>query len=120
MNIKFSIGTVASKLDLTENITLIKSSLLYADEIEMIGIMEYMLSILVPQIVNSSEDAFKTIKKLLPFIETLETKEAKEIVNNVKAILEQVEPFIYCKTKKRRNKKEILAAMKIIRRKVWL
>ena len=38
---KFTIGTVSGYLEFTEDINLIKSSLLYADEIEMIGMLEY-------------------------------------------------------------------------------
>ena len=38
---KFSIGTASSSLEFEEDMRLIKSSLLYADEIELIGMAEY-------------------------------------------------------------------------------
>ena len=40
---KFTIGTVSNSLDLAEDLKLIKSSILYADEIELIGMAEYAL-----------------------------------------------------------------------------
>ncbi len=38
---KFTIGTISNSLDLAEDLKLIKSSILYADEIELIGMAEY-------------------------------------------------------------------------------
>ena len=38
---KFTIGTVSNSLNLLEELKLIKSSILYADEIELIGMVEY-------------------------------------------------------------------------------
>ena len=40
---KFTIGTVSNSLNLEEDLRLIKSSILYADEIELIGMVEYAL-----------------------------------------------------------------------------
>lgn len=40
---KFTIGTASSSMEFEEDIRLIKSSLLYADEIELIGMAEYAI-----------------------------------------------------------------------------
>ncbi len=40
---KFTIGTASTSLGVEEVYSLIKSSLLYADEIELIGMLEYAL-----------------------------------------------------------------------------
>ena len=38
---KFTIGTASSSMEFAEDMKLIKSSLIYADEIELIGMAEY-------------------------------------------------------------------------------
>ena len=52
---KFSIGTASSSLEFEEDMRLIKSSLLYADEIELIGLKRWVNC-------NTRED-YKVIKE---------------------------------------------------------
>ena len=46
---KFSIGTASSNMEFEESLKLIKSSLLYADEIELIGMAEYAVFNYLPK-----------------------------------------------------------------------
>ena len=41
---KFTIGTISNSVNLEEDISLIKSSLLYADEIELIGMNNSLIN----------------------------------------------------------------------------
>lgn len=111
--IKFSIGTVSKELDLSHDITLLKAALLYADEIEIIGMMEYALGILIPQIINSPKGGFDCIEKLLPLFESLGSQEVQNVVMQTRAILEQMQPFLHFKNKKMRNKQEMQVAINI-------
>ena len=49
---KFSIGTASSSLEFEEDMRLIKSSLLYADEIELIGMAEYAVFTYFPRCIT--------------------------------------------------------------------
>ena len=53
---KFTIGTVSNSLNLEEDLRLIKSSILYADEIELIGMVEYALYKYLPANVFGAKD----------------------------------------------------------------
>ena len=53
---KFTIGTVSGHLEFTEDINLIKSALLYADEVEIIGILEYAVFKYLPSRVNDAKN----------------------------------------------------------------
>lgn len=49
---KFSIGTVSNFQEYENTLRLIKSSLLYADEIELIGLTEYAVFKYLPSIMD--------------------------------------------------------------------
>ena len=59
---KFTIGTVSSNMEFSETLKLIKSSLLYADEIELIGMIEYAIFAYLPNRILNAKD----ITHLLP------------------------------------------------------
>ena len=46
---KFTIGTASSSMNFEEDLKLIKSSLLYADSIELIGMAEYAIYNYLPR-----------------------------------------------------------------------
>ena len=65
---KFSIGTASSNMEFEEDIRLIKSSLLYADEIELIGMAEYAIFIYLPKCLKNPTDIetlFSNLSSLL-------------------------------------------------------
>ena len=53
---KFTIGTDSSSMEFTEDMKLIKSSLLYADEIELIGMAEYAIYNYLPKCIAKAND----------------------------------------------------------------
>ena len=67
---KFTIGTISNFSDLSESINLIKSSLLYADEIEMLGIIEYAVHKYLPSLLDTSKGFEPMLNKLISFLES--------------------------------------------------
>jgi len=111
---KFTIGTASNSLEFTEDIHLIKSSLLYADEIELIGIIEYAIFHFLPYHLENATD-FKTLYEcFLPFLRIVDEDSAKILLLQFEQISEQLkylEPHIL--KKKNRTKREILAQLKL-------
>ena len=58
---KFTIGTASSNMEFEEDYKLIKSALLYADEIELIGMAEYAIYNYLPKCFSNA----KEIEKIL-------------------------------------------------------
>ena len=111
---KFTIGTVSSNLEFEEDLKLIKSSLLYADEVELIGMAEYTIFNYLPNCVNSSNDVFDLMDSMIPILKMVEGNGAPELLDRIKEVMEQVEPYMpYFRKKKKRNKAEIMAQLKI-------
>lgn len=52
---KFTIGTVSNFQEYEKDLQLIKSSLLYADEIELIGLTEYAVFKYLPVVMDGGE-----------------------------------------------------------------
>lgn len=65
---KFTIGTASSSLDFEEDIKLIKSSLLYADEIELIGMAEYAVFKYLPGRISSVKDIETLVDSFIPLL----------------------------------------------------
>lgn len=113
INMKFTIGTASSSMEFEEDIRLIKSSLLYADEIELIGMAEYAIFSYLPKCLTSSKDFEIIISNLITLIGAFDNEEAKITKSQLEDIQIQLSPFLpYLKKKKRRNKQEILAQLK--------
>ena len=107
---KFTIGTASSGMEFEEDLRLIKSSLLYADEIELIGMAEYAIFNYLPRCLMNENDFDIIIRNLIPLFESFENKEANIVADQLKAIQSQLTPFLpLLKKKNKRNKKEILA-----------
>lgn len=111
---KFTIGTVSSSLDFEEDIKLIKSSLLYADEIELIGMAEYAVFKYLPRRVNSVKDIESLLDSFIPLLSSISTNGAPEMVEQLESLKAQIAPFSYMlKKKKGRNKQELLAQIQM-------
>lgn len=111
---KFSIGTATSSMEFEESLNLIKSSLLYADEIELIGMAEYAVFNYLPKCLSASDNLEDMIAKLVPFLESFDNPQAQELANqltNSLMALESVMPYL--KKKKHRNKEELFAQLKM-------
>ena len=112
-NMKFTIGTVSGYLEFTEDINLIKSSLLYADEIEMIGMLEYAVFKYIPHHFNDAKSLEELLTNWVPFLESVEVPGGTEILTQIKDLQEQfvvINPIL--RKKRKRTKQEILAQIK--------
>lgn len=105
---KFTIGTISNFSDLTESIKLIKSSLLYADEIEMLGITEYAVHKYLPSLLDSSKGFEPMIDKLIPFLESANIPDKEGILSQLTDAREKLSLLAPHTSKKRhRNNAEI-------------
>lgn len=113
-NVKFVIGTVSDDLELKEDLKLIRASLLYADEIELIGIAEYALMHYLPKGIVKAHDINEIFNVFMPFIKAVNTEDAKQILRDFETIkrdMALIQP-IY-QNKRRRSRQEILAQVKL-------
>lgn len=111
---KISIGTASSNMEFEEDLKLIKSSLLYADEIELIGMAEYAVFNYLPKCLTNAKDIDDMIEKLLPLFRSFDSKETKELEEKLCSLTQMLEPVRpYLKKKNGRNKQEILAQLKM-------
>lgn len=111
---KFTLGTVSSNLYMSETYKLLKCSLLYADEVELIGIAEYALYQYFPRIEDDSKDLEGLVNCLTPLLKSIDSVEAQTLATQceeIKQMLEFINPHL--KKKKYRTKNEILAQQKI-------
>ena len=106
---KFTIGTVSGHLEFTEDINLIKSALLYADEVEIIGILEYAVFKYLPSRVNDAKNLEELMTNWIPFLESVKVPEGNEILVQIRGLQEKFERIRPILTKnKKRTKQEIL------------
>ena len=89
---KFTIGTASSSLDFREDMKLIKSSLLYADDIELIGMAEYAVFKYLPQRINSVKDIETMADSFIPFLNSINVDGAMELAEQLKLIKVQIAP----------------------------
>lgn len=110
---KFTIGTVTSNFEFEEDLNLIKSSLLYADEVELIGMAEYAVFKYLPMCVSSAKDLYSLMDNLTPLLKLVEGNGAPEMIEQMNGLKEQLAPVMpYLKKKKHRTTQEILAQKK--------
>lgn len=111
---KFSIGTASSNMEFEESLKLIKSSLLYADEIELIGMAEYAVFNYLPKCLAVAKDFESIVAKLVPFFESFDNPEAQGLADQLTELNVVLEPIMpHLKKKKHRTKEEILAQIKM-------
>ena len=111
---KFSIGTASSNMEFEEDIRLIKSSLLYADEIELIGMAEYAIFIYLPKCLKNPTDIETLFSNLSSLLRSFDNENAKAMVSQIETFQSQFNPYIsQLKKRKRRTRQEIIAQMKM-------
>lgn len=111
---KFSIGTASSSMEFEEDLKLIKCSLLYADEIELIGMAEYAIYNYLPKCLTGAQDIEGMIENLIPFLKSFDNQEADMLAGQLYDVRSELEPYLpYLKKKKRRTKQELLVQMKM-------
>lgn len=107
---KFTIGTVSNSLDLAEDLKLIKSSILYADEIELIGIIEYAIYKYLPSCFCNVQDLDSIVLALKSFLQSLNSTEGAELLRQLNDVDKQLQTLApYLKKKKHRTRQEIIA-----------
>lgn len=110
---KFTIGTVSKFQDYEQDLRLIKSSLLYADEIEMIGLTEYAIFKYLPSILDGSKDLDALIAGLLPFLQSIEIPNKEQVMQQLEYAQNQLQFYSPILRKKSfRTKAEIQAQIK--------
>lgn len=111
---RITIGTVSSSTDLEEDIKLIKSSLLYADEIELIGMVEYAIFRYLPERIHSIRDIDTLADSFIPFLKSINVDGYQEVIEQLEGIKKQIAPYKpFLMKKKQRSKQELLAQMQL-------
>ena len=111
---KFTIGTVTNFQQFENDLRLIKSALLYADEIELIGLTEYAVFKYLPSILNCQEGLNEFIDGLIPFVRSINIPNKEDALTQLENAKTQLREFApYLKKKKRRTTAEIQVQMKI-------
>lgn len=114
MRMKFTIGTVSSNLEFEETMRLIKSSLLYADEIELIGMIEYAVFSYIPSHIYNTKEIGELLKGISLLLRSAEVEGGTEMLSQIDSLSTQLDvlsPIL--KKKKYRTTQEILAQMKM-------
>lgn len=110
---KFTIGTVSNSLDFAEDMNLIKSSILYADDIELIGMAEYAIYKYLPRQLNASKDLESLFKNFIPLLQSVGTEESRQALQQIDFATQQIKILApYLQKKKHRDKKEILTQIR--------
>ena len=111
---KFSIGTVSNFQEYENTLRLIKSSLLYADEIELIGLTEYAVFKYLPSIMDGGKDLDALIAGMLPFLKSIEIPNKDTIMQQLEFAQSQLEVFApVLQKRKHRTPNEIKAQIKL-------
>lgn len=97
MRMRFTIGTVSSNLEFEETMRLIKSSLLYADEVELIGMIEYAVFCYIPNHIYNTKEIGELLKGISLLLKSTGAEGSKEIlsqINGISAQLEELSPIL--------------------------
>ena len=111
---KFTIGTVSNYQEYENDLNLIKSSLLYADEIELIGLTEYTMFKYLPELLDSKKDIEQLVAGLLPFMQSVNVPGKEGTIQQLEYMQSQLAflaPIL--QKKKRRTKADFQAQFKI-------
>ena len=115
---KITIGTVSHFQEYEKELQLIKSSMLYADEIELIGLTEYVVFKYLPSILDSGKNLDALLEGLIPFIQSVEIPNKEELAKQLEYAQEQLRIFApIVQKKKHRTTAEIQAQIKVSRAK---
>lgn len=111
---KFTIGAISNIQQYEEDLKLIKSSLLYADDIELIGLAEYLTFIYLPRVFDSKKDVFELVDGIVPFLRSANSPLQKDALAQIEVIQSQMQPLLPFLTKKKhRTTAEIQAQLKL-------
>lgn len=114
MNIKFTIGTATNNFEFAEDLKLIKSSVLYADEIELIGMAEYAVFQYLPKHINNAKDIRSMYQCVAPFLRAVDSEEAKNVVLQFENLLNELDVLLpFFNKNKRRSRQEIIAQQRM-------
>ena len=94
---KFTIGTASSNMEFEEDYKLIKSALLYADEIELIGMAEYAIYNYLPKCFSNANDIEKILTCFIPFLNAFDNEKIaklmeidSQLTNDINSLNEQI------------------------------
>ncbi len=111
---KFTIGTASSNLEFNEDMKLIKGALLYADEVELVGMAEYAVFKYFPARLSNAKDMDGLITSFIPFLKSLDSDEANGLVMQLENLDMQIQPYLpLLRKNKRRTGQEIQAQLKM-------
>ena len=111
---KFTIGTISNFQNYENDIKLIKASLLYADEIELIGLTEYAVFKYLPWILDGQKSLDDFIRDLLPFLHSINIPNKSELLQQLQSVQDQLQIYApILQKKKHRTTKEIQAQIKV-------
>ena len=111
---KFTIGTVSNFQQYENALNLIKSSLLYADEIELIGLTEYAVFKYLPTLLDSEKTLDELIDGMIPFLRSVNFPDMETTLQQLEAAqskLQLLTPLL--KKRKHRSTKEIQAQIQM-------
>lgn len=111
---KFTIGTVSNIQEYDQDINLIKSSLLYADDIELIGLTEYTVFKYLPSVFDGGKDLDELISGLITFLRSVNIENKDDLIKQIEYVhqqLQYISPIL--KKKKRRSSIELQAQYKV-------
>ena len=112
---KFTIGTVSNFQDYDEDIKLIKSSILYADEIELIGMTEYAVFCYIPKIFDNNKKINDLIDSMIPFIKSINLPNKDELLDQLETVkiqLQQLSPILNKRSYRSKSDFQIQMKMK--------
>ena len=111
---KFTIGTVSNFQQYENVLNLIKSSLLYADEIELIGLTEYAVFKYLPTLLDGEKNLDELIDGMIPFLRSVNFPNMETTLQQLEAAQSQLQlltPLL--KKRKHRSTKEIQAQIQM-------
>lgn len=111
---KFTIGTASSNMEFRETVSLIKRSLLYADEIELIGMVEYALFSYIPNHLYNVREIDQLLNGITLVLKSLDVPDGYKLLEQIQVLEEQLNNYApILKKKKHRNRQEIIAQVKL-------
>ncbi len=111
---KFTIGTVSQFQQYKKDLDLIKCSLLYADEIELIGLTEYAVFKYLPAILDRGKTVEELIDGMIPFLRSVNIPNKEGMLQTLFLAQDQLQILNpHLNKKKHRTTAEIKAQIKM-------
>lgn len=110
---KFTIGTVSKFQEYEEEIKLIKASLLYADDIELIGITEYIVYMYLSNVLDGNKEIDALLQGIIDFLRSVQFPNKEETLQKLETAQLQLKLFKpKLKNKRHRSHDELLAQIR--------